>query len=69
MVEMGDRVKLTDRAAQTRNRGGCPMRRRTTVDWTKRRGVVWSGGQDTTLVKWDDRRTLDEWPAKALEKV
>ena len=69
MLEMGDRVKLTDRAARMSNRGYCPMRRRTVIDWTQRRGVVWSGGQHAAQVKWDDRATLDQWPVKALEKL
>ena len=68
-MEIGDRVKLTDRMAKCTNRGFSKMRRRAPVDWTQRRGVVWSGGVESVSVKWDDRVTLDQWPVRALEKI
>jgi len=68
-MEIGDRVKLTDRMAKCTNRGFAGMRRRHPVDWTLRRGTVWSGKTESVSVKWDDRRTLDQWPVKALEKI
>jgi len=66
---MGDRVKLTDKVAKASNRGNCPIPRRHVLDWTQRRGTVHSANLTQVSVKWDDRRSLDQWPIKALEKI
>jgi hypothetical protein len=67
MVE-GDRVRLRENVAKTL------MRRRASgghgrLDWTKRTGAVASVGSTYVNVKWDDRRSLDQWPLVALVVV
>jgi hypothetical protein len=66
MVE-GDRVRLRENVAKTL------MRRRASggrgLDWSKRTGAVASVGSTYVNVKWDDRRSLDQWPSVALVVV
>jgi hypothetical protein len=61
MVE-GDRVRLRESVAETFSASS-----RVHVDWSKRRGAVASISRTGVNVKWDDRRTLDQWPHAALE--
>jgi hypothetical protein len=66
---IGDRVRLTERAAHSVNNGLSGTRRQTRVDWHAREGVVYRGNATAVLVKWDGRASLDQWPVQALEKV
>ena len=62
----GDRVRLTPKLAATRITK-CNHQ----VDWHTRQGTVqaYSKSTDRVIVRWDDRRTLDDWPLRALELV
>ena len=66
---IGDRVRLTDRAAQSANNGFYGMRRSNPIDWRRREGTIFRGNSAIVQVKWDDRTSLDQWPVQALEKV
>lgn len=53
-------------------RGVAPCKRGHRVDWEARTGTIYGTTHNigTELqVKWDDRKTIDHWPAKALEKI
>jgi len=53
--------------------GMSPCRRGHRVNWATRQGTVIGRSYPNTgievRVQWDDRRTIDHWPAKALEKI
>ena len=68
----GDRVKLTERVAASKQRGFSPTRRGSRMDWTNRVGTVTGckpGWSDIVTVAWDGRKSGDIWPAVALEKI
>ena len=72
MLKAGDRVKLTDKVAHTMMRGCTPGgRRKTTVDWYKRRGtIIRRGYNDMAAVQWDGCKwQYDPWALRALEKI
>jgi hypothetical protein len=74
MIRQGDRVKLTDTMARSLSRSGKHHKRKggyKKIDWAARRGSVisYSSVTDSVHVKWDDRVTIDHWPAKAFEVV
>ena len=65
----GDRVKLTDRAAEQQTRGYWNSPRhhvdgKHLVDWPSRRDFPWSAG---VSVKWDDRTSGENWPKAMVE--
>jgi hypothetical protein len=65
----GDRVRLNRNVAEDLMRS---MRsNRHNVDWPARRGIVIrvSAPADRVAVKWDDRKTMDFWPTRALKKT
>lgn len=66
MFHRGDRVRLTEKTAIVFSRAGHAR-----LDWTKRQGSVHTVGEYSHIVtvKWDDRRTYDQWPEKALEYI
>jgi len=66
MLHRGDRVRLTYSVADTFNAASHAR-----LDWHKREGYVVRMPERPGMVtvKWDDRRTLDHWPEKALEHV
>jgi hypothetical protein len=66
-VRRGDRVKLAPNIAESLMKG-YPHDKRS-VNWLTRRGLVVrvSAPTDTVTIKWDDRATIDFWPARALE--
>jgi hypothetical protein len=68
-MKQGDRVRLADRIARCLNKTKFGQRKR--VDWIKRRGSVIyiSVVSDTVTVQWDDRRTKDPWPTRAIQVV
>ena len=65
-MKPGDRVKMTEALAKTFKANS-----KCRTDWLTRRGRVVhvSKPTNTIVVKWDDRRTLDHWPTRALEKI
>ncbi len=66
-VKCGDRVKLTDRAARGAMRQS--LGRGHKVDWFARRGVAVHVSAAAATVQWDDRQSVDHWPANALERA
>jgi hypothetical protein len=72
-LQKGDRVKLTSEMAMVMARGIAPRRQKLMFrpQWFTRVGTVhrehrYSGNY---MVKWDDRMSLEAWPAKALVKI
>jgi hypothetical protein len=68
-MKQGDRVRLADRVAKCLNKTRFGQRKG--VDWIKRRGSVIcvSVVSDTVTIQWDDRRTRDPWPIRAIQVV
>jgi hypothetical protein len=69
-MRAGDRVKLRSDLARTmtaKSRGGRYGGRG--LDWTKRRGVVTYAGAKMITVRWDGRKSTDQWPSRALTIV
>jgi hypothetical protein len=67
-VKPGDRVKLTPKVAASTMKGmNSGMKRPTRVNWHKRRGTIASVSRTAVGIKWDDIKSLDYWPVKALE--
>jgi hypothetical protein len=68
-VQRGDRVRLAPNLADGLMKDHAKGGRK--VDWLARRGVVIRvcAPADSVTVKWDDRVTLDLWPARALKKA
>jgi hypothetical protein len=66
-VKRGDRVKLTDRAARGAMRQSAERGHK--VNWFARRGIAVNISTAAATVQWDDRRSVDHWPANALEKA
>jgi len=66
-MQVGDRVKLANRIAHRVNR----QNKHTAVDWTKCEGTIArvSLFSEDIAVQWDNRRTLDHWPVRALVLV
>ena len=60
----GDRVKLTDRFADTLNRAI-----KAKLDWRVRRGVVARCNSSEVYVIWDGRATMDQIPIKGVERA
>jgi hypothetical protein len=57
-MEAGTRVKLTAKAANTRRKG---YRRKTSTDWTARRGVIRHIGREGRVsVLWEGNKTVDQ---------
>jgi hypothetical protein len=67
-VRSGDRVKLTAKAALGAASVPSNTRGLVRVDWAARRGTIMSANHGSALIKWDDRKTLDQWPNAALEE-
>jgi hypothetical protein len=65
MIKRGDRVKLTDRLAETMSRPRPNSRYQ--IDWRTRRGVVRYVKPGLVLVRWDDRNSDDTWLEQAIE--
>jgi hypothetical protein len=65
MLKLNDRVMLNRRHAADFTRRSCG------TDWVKRRGVVKriSGNRENIFVLWDDRTSLDQWPAAAIQEA
>lgn len=63
-IKIGDRVRLTERAAKTFSAG------RGKFDWTVCRGTVVriTRRGSTVFVRWDGRSYLDPWPILAIER-
>jgi hypothetical protein len=65
-MHTGDRVRLTSRVARTLARrpghGG-------KVNWQARRGVVTGMSNTVIYVRWDGRRSQEQWPRAALVSV
>ena len=59
----GDRVGLTDIAAQTFTQASKGSSK---TNWHTRRGTLLRLHNDAACVQWDDRKTVDYWPPKAL---
>ena len=68
MLEVGDRVRLVDRIGRMaqKEKYGRPY-----FDWRTRRGeiVAITHYTNAALVKWDGRKSPDQWPLHTLEKV
>jgi hypothetical protein len=63
MLKPGDRVKLKLAHARTIRSSG------RLVDWPNRRGVIRSIAKRGEIhIKWDDRKTIDPWPASVVER-
>jgi hypothetical protein len=68
----GDRVHLTRRAAESAMHGYCGLTRHISPDWRNRRGTVCfstNPASSNVVIKWDDRRTSDNWPKGAVELI
>ena len=67
----GDRVKLTRHMAETMAKDLAPHNRKRKFDWSHRTGTVVRDPHygDQITIKWDGRKSLDQWPEKALEKI
>ena len=63
-MKRGDRVRLTDKVAQSLMRS--PHRR---INWYLRRGVVVRISTHRVAVLWDGNATLDLWPREAVVEV
>jgi hypothetical protein len=68
-VQRGDRVRLAPNLVEGLMKEHAKGGRK--VNWLARRGVVIRVFAPTgsATVKWDDRVTLDLWPARALKKA
>jgi hypothetical protein len=64
-MQTGDRVRLDSRVAKTFN----ASRPRKYPDWTKRVGEVVAITRTGVMIRWDDRRSLDQWPTQAITVV
>jgi hypothetical protein len=62
-LRIGDRVKLKKipRSQQSKSK----------ADWINRIGTIVQIGKvnQSAVIRWEDRRTLDHWPLTALRKV
>jgi len=66
MIQVGDRVKLTDKVLIGINNN----RYTKNTLWLHRRGtVIWITRQGFANVKWDGRSSVDQWPIAAVEKA
>jgi hypothetical protein len=65
-----DRVKLLPQLAE-RLMERDVFKKCKRIDWLERRGTIMRVPRysDNIAVRWDDRNTLDNWPARALEKL
>jgi hypothetical protein len=69
--QRGDRVRLTNRAANMAMKGYAKLRRKQFHDWHARRGTVMfkpTVGGSCVVIKWDDAKWGDSWPKNAIEK-
>jgi hypothetical protein len=64
LFKNGDRVRLRPDLAKT-------FQTDHRVDWKARQGTVqgYAKVADNVIIKWDDRKTPDFWPSRALEKI
>jgi hypothetical protein len=67
MIKRGDRVKLTARVAAAFKNNRRPGK----IDWTDRRGVIdrISANKVHASVVWDGRKSPEELPINAIERV
>jgi hypothetical protein len=67
-IQTGDRVRL-----KIRYSGNMNMNRRSYkgVDWSRRKGTVVKIGvfNQSATILWDGRKSVDQWPIGALEKL
>lgn len=64
-MQIGDRVKLDSRVAKTFN----SSRPRKNPNWFTRVGEIVAISRTGVMIRWDDRRSLDQWPAQAITVV
>lgn len=64
----GDRVKLLGRLANPKPSPYNRHHKRRTK-WRKRRGSVVRANHTTVTIQWDDLKTIDQWPPKAVELI
>lgn len=65
-IGYGDRVRLADHVARSMRK----RRGKHAIDWLKREGTITRCPfGDSAFVTWDDRKSPDQWPIKALSKI